>query len=324
MDTLDLHMWTRVRLAAWRSGLLADTESARLAAHLGACADCRALADAFRAEPGAAPDAHLPASMLAEWPRARQALRGFERALARRHLERCAECRQDLELLGHAPVLAFVPEWESASAPAAAPAGTTARDEAAPAERGDRTIVRIVRPRARWRQRLLVGWAVTATAAALVATMVHVKRPVVEGVPFALLGAAPAPPRMTGGAGGISVRFGPRPRSLSGPARGTKSGKLNVIPVAGPVHSLALNVRPLDVPDTSLVFVSLVTAAGDTLLSVRHRQWEFFPRRVLVIEGTDQPLEPGQYALVLASMITGQSSVIPTISRYRFELRPRG
>ena len=40
--------------------------------------------------------------------------------------------------------------------------------------------------------------------------------------------------------------------------------------------------------------VTLVGASGDTLLSGRHRQWEFFPKRVLMIESGRTALEPGR------------------------------
>jgi hypothetical protein len=96
-----------------------------------------------------------------------------------------------------------------------------------------------------------------------------------------------------------------------------------VIPVIGPVTSLALTVHPLDVPDTSWVSISLVAGDRDTLFTVRHRQWEFFPKRVLVIDGERSPLMPGRYALVLESWMGGQKAPAWPMARYLFELRPR-
>jgi hypothetical protein len=104
--------------------------------------------------------------------------------------------------------------------------------------------------------------------------------------------------------------------------RGAGGGKITVIPVMGLVPSLALAVRPLHVPDTSWVQVSLVRGERDTLFTVLHRQWEFFPRRMLVIDGGDAPLEPGRYALVLAGLVPTETRA-KAESRYLFELRPR-
>src|SRR5262249_37302541 len=64
------------------------------------------------APPAGAAGRHVAASLVARWPRAQQSLRGLERTLVRRHLERCAECRQDLEALGFEPRLAYVADWE--------------------------------------------------------------------------------------------------------------------------------------------------------------------------------------------------------------------
>src|SRR5690349_24925128 len=114
--TEDLHHWVRHRLAAWRASVLDDAEAARVAEHLASCADCRAAADAYAERPAGDGGAHVPASLIAVWPRAQHDLRGLERTLVRLHLERCAECRQDLETLGFEPRLEFVAAWESEAA----------------------------------------------------------------------------------------------------------------------------------------------------------------------------------------------------------------
>ena len=314
------HDWARAHLVRWRAGLLSEEDEARLTDHLRACEACAKLEPVERS---AASDGgrHLPASVLAQWSQARTTLRGLERALARRHLERCAECRQDLELLGHAPALEVIPDLE-----------TTTLDQAAVSQpappAAPRHAIRVVRDDAgfrgrRLRDRALVAWASLATAAAAIAIVVLVRRPVIEGMPGPIPFSLSAPPAATHhAAGGPSVRLAPRPRSLSGPARGPRGGKVTVIPVMGPVPSLALAVRPLDLPDTSWVQVSLVRGDRDTMLTVLHRQWEFLPKRMLVIEGGDAPLEPGRYALVLTSPKSGAETRSAQTSRYLFELRP--
>jgi hypothetical protein len=87
----------------------------------------------------------------------------------------------------------------------------------------------------------------------------------------------------------------------------------------GPV----LGIKPLDVPDASLVTLSLLDARGDTLYAMRYRQWELRPSRLLLIDREDATLAPGLYALVLASGFARAGDAIERISRYRFELRER-
>lgn len=322
-DDQDPHRWTRARVAAWHAGLLSETDAERFARHLEECAACRDVTDAW-AHADEDPGTHLSPAVIAAWPRARRSLRGLERALVRRHLERCSECRQDLEMLGHPGALEWAPELESTELPSGAPARAPGpATESGSGALPRRQVIRIVQAAPRWRERALIAWSAVATAAAAIAIVGYLRRPVVEGDPQ---GAAIAPSSsraIASAASGISVRFAPRPRSLKAPARGIQGGRMNVIPVMGPVHSLTLSVHPLDIPDTSLVMVSLLDAEGDTLFTMRHRQWEFFPKRVLMIEGGDAPLMPGQYALVLASLITKRGDLIPLMNRYRFELRPR-
>jgi hypothetical protein len=318
---MDPHAWARARMVRERVGILSEDDERRLRAHLESCPECAALASG---EPGAPiePGRHLPASLIAEWPRARALLRGLERALVRRHLERCAECRQDLELLGHAAALDPVPELETTALdPGAEPTAMASPPpslRAIPAMRDDAG----TRGR-RLRDRALVAWASLATAAAVIAIVVVARRPVLEGVPGSL--ALEMSPPVAGAPeshGGPSVHLAPRPRSLSSPARGGLGGKVTVIPVIGPVPRLVLAVRPLDLPDTSWVQVSLVRGDRDTMLTVLHRQWEFLPKRMLVIDGGDAPLEPGRYALVLTGLRSEVQAGGPS-SRYLFELRPR-
>lgn len=108
----DDHAWVRRRLAAAAAGLLADPEQERLLAHLDACADCaRDWQEQMQALAGEEPEGntigerHLPPAMIARWGQASGALRGAEREAVRRHLERCADCRADLEAAGQRPQL---------------------------------------------------------------------------------------------------------------------------------------------------------------------------------------------------------------------------
>ena len=169
------HRWARARLAASRLGLLGEADEARLRAHLVACEACREAAEPSEEEPGTAADGHVPATLVARWDRARHELRGLERALVRRHLERCAGCREDLAALGHAAELEVVPglEWDAGEDLADRRA---AREEPEPAPR---RLVLQPAPAAPWRRRdrLLAGWATLATAAALVLLVPVLRQP---------------------------------------------------------------------------------------------------------------------------------------------------
>ncbi len=108
----DDHAWVRRRLAAAAAGLLEADETERFESHLAACASC---AEAWREQAEALAhevadgENHLTAAMVARWEQAARDLRGAEREAVHRHLVRCADCRADLEALGHRPELTASP-----------------------------------------------------------------------------------------------------------------------------------------------------------------------------------------------------------------------
>jgi hypothetical protein len=106
------HSWARGRFLAFAAHLLDEEEEARFRNHLAECASCRETAtEVLEPSPtDLAESGHIPPSILARWTQAGIELRGLERAMVRRHLERCAECRRELQLLGFEPVLAITPE----------------------------------------------------------------------------------------------------------------------------------------------------------------------------------------------------------------------
>lgn len=147
--------WFRKRLLPWRAGFLVDTaEEARLVSLLETDPECREDGELFLDRDGVAwpADGHIPPSIVAHWAVARAELRGLERILVARHLRDCADCRDELTMVGYDPILEAVPTTMSPARPdlSAVPAA------AGPARRGC----------ARW---ALAGWAVGATAAAVLA-----------------------------------------------------------------------------------------------------------------------------------------------------------
>ena len=84
--------------------MLPESETLELDEHLASCPECRARLVSIKPVAGA--DAgHLPASLVATWPRATRLLSGIERGLVAHHLESCESCRASLEFSGHEPVL---------------------------------------------------------------------------------------------------------------------------------------------------------------------------------------------------------------------------
>lgn len=98
------HEWALPQLTAYSVGMLPEESTLRLEQHLAECDDCRArlapLKSLSPAEPG-----HLPASLIATWPRAARLLAGLERDLVGSHLRGCELCRATLAFAGHEPVL---------------------------------------------------------------------------------------------------------------------------------------------------------------------------------------------------------------------------
>jgi hypothetical protein len=98
------HDWALRRLQAFGIGLLPEEETLELEDHLQGCDDCRARLASITPLP-THDFGHLPASLVATWPRTARALEGIERSLVAAHLERCPACRASLEFAGHEPVL---------------------------------------------------------------------------------------------------------------------------------------------------------------------------------------------------------------------------
>ncbi len=98
------HDWTVRRLPAFSIGMLPESETLELDEHLASCPECRERLVSIRPVAGA-DVGHLPASLVATWPRATRLLSGIERDLVAHHLEGCESCRASLEFSGHEPVL---------------------------------------------------------------------------------------------------------------------------------------------------------------------------------------------------------------------------
>jgi hypothetical protein len=99
------HEWTSRRLLAYGAGILAEGVTLDVEQHLRSCTECRTRLAAIRPPSGSDPR-HLPASLIATWPRSSRLLEGADRDLVVRHLHQCELCRASLEFVGYANVLA--------------------------------------------------------------------------------------------------------------------------------------------------------------------------------------------------------------------------
>jgi hypothetical protein len=139
--------WFRSKLVAAQFGTLEDAEEDRFNRLRDSNPACMRLHEEFASRgPEPEPGDHLPAEMIARWGRLESTLRGKEREVVMAHLAHCDDCQEELELLG----------FSLASGRASA-------------ERAEARVIRIVRESAGlWKQRIFAGWALVATAAAMV------------------------------------------------------------------------------------------------------------------------------------------------------------
>jgi len=313
----DPHRWCRLRMPALRLGLLEDADEARLQDHLASCASCR---DAYAVvtlerTPGDARGEHIPADLIAGWPRAAATIRGIERAAVRHHL-------------GHEPKLERIAALEplddlAPAAPLAHERSTglgAAQGPGAGVAPTERTIRVLVRPAKTWRKPIqwaIGGWAVAASAAALILVV----RPVT--VPP---GSEPSRSSPASSAGvGSSSPPAAGPASIGAP--GTPSGSESQLLLAAvPEVSLALrggdgvdsiagtriapDTRVLllptmtealaDLTATTRVRVELIAPSGHVLLRETISLARLRDKRVLVYDVGGSPLESGTYSLRFA------------------------
>lgn len=334
MTDAALHGWWRARLTARRAGLLTESEEQRFDRHLAECDQCRSNWEAAierdaGADTGPSPgEPHIPPPMLARWETARAELRGLERAMVREHLESCAECRQDLEVLGLEATLERVPEWEWAGERGLDPAGDPKPrpDLSPPVDAGadrSRVEIRILRPAPKrdWRRWAFGGWATVATAAALVLALnpgaVHL-----GGQPTtADSGFSPAPIHEPTRALGLTI-VGP-PISLRPGTRGAAAPPPPAIEIDSLTTLVPLVIEPLYLPPTMPVDVTVRTESGTELVRTTIPNRELRSGRLLLTKG-GAPLQPGQYVVHLRGGPAPNAALPePEEADYRFELRLR-
>jgi len=289
--TTDRHEWTRKRLGALRLGLLDPDETQRCAEHLSECPSCREEADDTTSdEDGAAPwkplqDEHIPSSLLARWTAAKDLIRGLERLLIRRHLEHCADCRADLELLGHEAVLEVVPSLELDWDP-------FARTDIEPSAS--------VSPATADRSSAL-------SSDPLLAPLRRVGEAVEQGIQAAkdLLDST---------TNAMQALFIPVMELRPVRSAQAINGALDL---AADTRAVKISISmPGAFPPDASIAVVIQSPAGDTILHRRIAFREISPPGTLLFVSQDEPFTPGIYSLVIEAAENPDARI-----EYRFEFR---
>ncbi len=284
-------------LAALAAGLLPDDARVDARGHLQACAGCteRWTNSLAGREAEGADERHLPAAMIARWDRARAHLRGVERELVRQHLERCAACRDELLVVGHAhPVSDLVDSaiWAAPGAPGASsggPADRPARHRAA----GDRS----------------VRWSLPGVAGGLALAAVLV---------FALLG----PWDLGGHLGGLPEDHhrasGVVPWVAPGQFRGDPARV--ALPAGARAVSLLVGVPgELDVQRPAAVTVT--GPGGAVRLEATVRPSDLASGTLVVLLAVSEPLTAGTYVVTLTQDPAAGADPLTEVSTFRITHR---
>lgn len=285
MDVESDVQWFRRHLVPAAAGLLEDAEAGRFQALAQEDPLCRELLASFLDDPEAtrttaSEDRHIPAALLARWPRVQRDLAGLEREIAAHHLATCEECRADLRLLGFDPSLPQLGETRTRSAP-----------------------VHPMRTRRDPIRVFLGSWALLATAATLLLL-------VLEGIPRSPSDAASRPaaaePEMSLIA---EIRLPEPERGGEGETPDRR---------VGPTEPLYLSIHrpppPADVEEDAdfPVAFELKDPTGATLATLTTRSAEI-PRGATLRVHPPRPWVGGIYELAVRA---GQAAP-PAISRFR-------
>lgn len=329
------HDWARARFKRWAAGMLDDEQREAMEAHLATCEACRAATRSLVPTPSSSPNVeHLPSELIASWNRRAPRLSGELRRLTLSHLKHCADCRRELETLGHDPDLIRQPGPDSMgkvlpiTKPAASP-GTQSG------------FGRVEIPRPPWRVSLAMAAALMAVALVGVASYVALRasRAGRDSI-IARSGdrAAPQAPEQKG-VSDVGRAPGPNPQEATllalGPAPPGVASLTEVLrgnAAGGPApyvsfdperHEIAFEPpRALTLAEGERVELTVVDAAGETRRSLTTTLDALFPAggpRAIILRQGEPRLEPGRYALRIR--VSDRDGVVAEESSYAFEIR---
>lgn len=339
----------RAGLLAFHEGLLTESEETAFREHLKGCEECRRLLETMDGDPESrptAPDGHIPSSLLARWDRNQKTLSGLERSLVRSHLESCAECRQDLVVLGFEPRLEWVPELETRPvnkihrmAPAPLASGQAGRATGKP---------RLLNMphRINWSSWIMPTWATGATAAALLLVLrqapngpsvAQVSEPGGIGVGHQVGGPSNPGTGSSVNAGQTSqteepsmslIALGevPRPSSMMGVTRGGDDSPttINEVKVRDSANVVGLSFIPPEFRRNTRVRIRLKAPSGRLVTQMIFASSELEAiaegSTVLEVRAPGIGREPGIYKLLFTGRLDGGTR--DSTIEYTFKLRP--
>jgi len=307
---IDRHGWFRRRLPVYLAGLMPEDEEQRFLEHRDGCEPCRRAFDEFTASDELAPTgdgSHIPAAMLAQWPEASRELVGLERAMVRSHLERCAACRRDLELIGQTPELKVVPGLEADLRAAGwkswfsgGPWSGAARvDDSEPEPTNPARQPR----RRRWVPWALGGWAAAATAAAVLLVLSPLPRTGVPSEP-----SSPAAVAIPPSGSRLVLEASPAAPTLQGATRGVTANATAIL-VGREAHFVRFALPELYLPDTATVDLTVVGPDGTSLAALRCLSSELNPPHALLLGHPDANLASGTYRLAITAPFPARHDV---------------
>ncbi len=320
-------------------GFVEDEEAAQVDRHAATCAHCRSQLDELHAEVNSVTAeqslGHIPAHILARWPRERDALPPTTARAVERHLARCGSCGEDIERLARIRRLAeeLSEEADDVDAPEPALEGRLLRiatREPVPAPPVSPPVATTAAPRKSRSQLLLGGYSALATAAAIVfalrgplserpapapvsqgpeqrpapgATPAPGTQPTIEpspGTPTSSPAPAPAVPAANRPeTWQVRLLSKDEPMLLSA-TRGGEDGESPLRP-ARESDILVVRIEPtFEIADEELVSLELLSAESRRILSKVRAPWKDFHGTARVLLRHDgAKLPPGKYVLRL-------------------------
>lgn len=297
----DRHASFRERIALHVAGLLAEDEERAFAAHAEECHACHEVLSAYRREDesGGSEGGHIPAGVLAAWPRASRELVGRERELVRTHLATCEACRAELEALGYPPELNA-----TVLSPASRDGASTHRVESSAPSRQSGGGGRI----AVWS-----GWLAAASLA--VALILRSGLEPAHGPTRPVPAPVQRPVTPSPGSGLAS-----EPVRLESPRRGLRS-TVRKFGIGLDTRFVVLGIPPLEIPDSARVEITCAGSEGHPIASLQVRNSDLFGRRGIAFASDAGVWRPGRYSLVVSGR-PGPGAILttPETARYEFEL----
>lgn len=252
------HQWFLTQLIPYRCGLLEAEEERRFEEHLSKCAPCKETWARYQTEheSEARAQEHIPSAIIVRWDIAQDRLSGFERDLMHEHLQWCDDCRQDLVAVGFEPHLEKIISHDEGAA--SQPVNLVFRG----------------RVGVGWRERLFGGWAVAATAAAVLVWVWMGSMPDADKTSTGTILPWVSPGQLRGARDQNAITVASGTRSLIVPVKlpdSIRPGETPVIEIYSPENTLLASAKVEQHDVATLGRVMFFIQSGKPLVSGSYR-----------------------------------------------------